>query len=71
MEVVTRMIERTGRCPLPVHDSFLVPENDADILSQTMIEVAREYGLELDLKHSGGNQSSPLPFQLGETTADL
>ena len=52
IEVMTRMIQRTGRCPLPIHDSFLVPEIDADILSQTMIEVARGYGLELDLKDS-------------------
>ena len=52
MEVMTRMIRRTGRCPLPIHDSFLIPEIDADILSRTMIEVARGYGLELDLKDS-------------------
>jgi hypothetical protein len=83
IEIMTRMIERTGRCPLPVHDSFLVPEIDADILSQTMVEVAREYGLELDLKDSRGratpapptggrgNLSPSPPFQLGVTTADL
>jgi hypothetical protein len=65
IEVMTRMIRRTGRCPLPMHDSFLVPEIDADILSQTMIEVARDYRLHLDLKDSGGNRSNlpsdPLP----------
>jgi hypothetical protein len=71
IEVMTRMIQRTGRCPLPVHDSFLVPEIDADILSRTMIEVAREYGLELELKDSRGNHSTTLPFQLGVTTSDL
>jgi len=71
IEVMTRMIQRTGRCPLPIHDSFLVPEIDADLLSQTMIEVAREYGLQLDLKDSRGSQSTTLPFQLGVTTADL
>ena len=54
IEVMTRMIQTTGRCPLPIHDSFLVPEIDADILSQTMIEVSREYGLRLDLKDSRG-----------------
>ena len=52
IEVMTRMIQRTGRCPLPVHDSFLVPDIDADTPSHTMIEVAREYGLQLDLKDS-------------------
>jgi hypothetical protein len=60
IEVMTRMIQRTGRCPLPIHDSFLVPEIDADILSQTMIEVARGYGLELDLKDSRG-RVTPAP----------
>jgi hypothetical protein len=71
IEVMTRMIQRTGRCPLPVHDSFLVPEIDADILSRTMIEVARECGLELELKDSRGNHSTTLPFQLGVTSSDL
>jgi hypothetical protein len=67
MDVMTKMIQRTGRCPLPIHDSFLVPDIDADILSQTMIEVAREYGLRLDLKDSRGSQSTfPLPPSRGE-----
>jgi hypothetical protein len=61
IDVMTRMIQRTGRCPLPMHDSFLVPEVDADILSQTMIEVARVYGLELDLKDSRGGQPPAPP----------
>jgi hypothetical protein len=66
IEVMTRMIQRTGRCPLPLHDSFLVPEIDADILSQTMIEVARDDGLRLDLKDSRSEHrtlvsSHPLP----------
>jgi hypothetical protein len=78
IEVMIRMIRRTGRCPLPVHDSFLVPEIDADILSQTMIEVAREYGLHLDLKDSRGRGFHPPallapspPSILEVTPADL
>jgi hypothetical protein len=71
IEVMTRMIRRSGRCPLPIHDSFLVAEIDANILSQTMIEVAREYGLRLDLKESRFSQSTTSPFQLEVTTADL
>ena len=59
IDVMTRMIDRTGRCPLPMHDSFLVPEIDADILSRTMVEVAKEYGLELDLKDSRGRVADP------------
>ena len=39
-EVMTRMIQRTGRCPLPIHDSFLVADIDAEDLRQTMKEVA-------------------------------
>ena len=62
IEVMTRMIQRTGRCPLPIHDSFLVPDIDADMLSQTMIEVSREYGLRLDLKDSRGITSPPPSF---------
>jgi hypothetical protein len=52
IEVLTRMLDRTGRCPLPVHDSFLVAETDADILSRTMTDVADEHGLRLRLKDS-------------------
>jgi hypothetical protein len=52
MEVMTRMIHQTGRCPLPVHDSFLVADIDAEDLSQTMKEVAREKGLKLKVKES-------------------
>jgi hypothetical protein len=52
IEVLTGMLDRTGRCPLPVHDSFLVAETDADTLSRTMTEVASEHGLQLGLKES-------------------
>jgi hypothetical protein len=55
MEVMTRMVDGTGRCPLPVHDSFLVPQMDADILSQTMVEVARDFGLQVNLKTTANN----------------
>ncbi|HYP93842.1 MAG TPA: hypothetical protein VER34_12085, partial [Mycobacterium sp.] len=70
IEVMSRMIQRTGRCPLPIHDSFLVPKVDADSLSQTMIEVAREYGLELDLKDSRG-RTTPAPPLGGGATSPL
>jgi hypothetical protein len=65
IEVMTRMIQRTGRCPLPVHDSFLVPDIDADILSRTMKEVARDHGLRLNLKDSRGDHPAlALPSSL-------
>ena len=52
MEVMTRMIQRTGRCPLPIHDSFLVADIDTESLRQTMKEVARHHGLRLKVKES-------------------
>jgi hypothetical protein len=39
VSVLSKMIHRTGGCPLPVHDSFLVPELDAHILRETMMEI--------------------------------
>ncbi len=72
VEVMTRMIERTGRCPLPVHDSFLVPDIDADILSQTMMEVARDYGLRLNLKDSRGDHPTlTFPSSLSVSSISL
>ena len=52
MEVMTRMIQRTGRCPLPIHDSFLVADIDTEPLKETMTQVAGEHGLVLNLKES-------------------
>ncbi|OBI24100.1 hypothetical protein [Mycobacterium sp. E2497] len=52
IKVLTRMLDSTGRCPLPVHDSFLVADTDADILGRTMTDVASEHGLQLRLKDS-------------------
>ena len=52
MKVMTRMIQRTGRCPLPIHDSFLVADIDAEPLKDTMTHVAGEHGLVLNLKES-------------------
>ena len=54
VRVMLRMIERTGRCPLPVHDSFLVADLDQAVLASVMREVASEEGLDLCLKVSTG-----------------
>ena len=54
VQVMLRMIERTGRCPLPVHDSFLVADIDQEALDLTMREVAVEGGLVLCRKVSRG-----------------
>ena len=50
MQIMTEMIEITGRCPLPVHDSFLVADVDAGELRRVMKKVARRRGLPLKLK---------------------
>jgi hypothetical protein len=55
MEVMTRMVDKTGRCPLPVHDSFLVPQMDAEVLGEIMVEVAGDYGLQLGIKNTGAS----------------
>ena len=54
MRVMLRMIGRTGRCPMPVHDSFVVADIDQEALDFTMREVALEGGLVLCLKVSRG-----------------
>lgn len=82
VQIMLRMIERTGRAPLPLHDSFLVADIDADILAQTMTEVADENGLELDLKDSGGRRwtagsrrrrptPTTAPFHMEVTNSDM
>jgi hypothetical protein len=52
VRVMLRMIAITGRCPLPVHDSFLVADIDQEALTFVMQEVASEEGLPLCLKAS-------------------
>jgi hypothetical protein len=54
-QVMLRMIDKTGRCPLPVHDSFVVADIDHSHLDSTMREVASEEGLTLHLKSAGGS----------------
>jgi hypothetical protein len=60
VRVMLRMITMTGRCPLPVHDSFLVADIDQEALASVMEEVASEEGLPLCLKASGG-PTHPVP----------
>lgn len=47
VQVMERVLERTGRCPLPMHDSLLVADLDAEVLHQVMHEVASEHALPL------------------------
>ncbi len=68
VRVMLRMITRTGRCPMPVHDSFLVADIDQEALASTMQEVASEEGLDLYLKvsrgRSGSGPGSASPFSI-------
>lgn len=65
VQVMLRVLEETGRVPLPVHDSFLVPDLDQEVLVHVMQEVAAEEALPLCLKESGGSrQWPPLPSPL-------
>src|SRR5829696_32826 len=71
MQVMLRMIRRTGRCPLPLHDSFLVPDIDAKPLADTMREVAHEYGLHPALKVLRQGHPATYLFHLEVTAPDL
>jgi hypothetical protein len=61
MEVMLRMVQSTGRCPLPMHDSFLVAKPDVEMLAAVMTAVAQENQLQLALKSSTGQQWTPPP----------
>lgn len=61
IQVMLRMIHRTGRCPLPMHDSFLVADIDKELLVDTMTEVATQNHLQLRLKDSQGRELDPPP----------
>jgi hypothetical protein len=50
VEVLLAMIELTGRCPLPMHDSFIVAKIDEGLLRHVMNQVAQRRGLRLKLK---------------------
>lgn len=60
IEVMQRMVRRTGRCPLPVHDSFLVADIDGDVLVEVMALVAYRHRLPLCLKGSDGSRWGPV-----------
>ena len=72
VRVMIRVLEETGRCPLPVHDSFLVAGLDQEVLVRVMRQVAAEEGLSLCLKASSGlglwGPVPPPPSLLGDNT---
>jgi hypothetical protein len=52
VRVMTLVLAETGRCPLPIHDSFLVADLDQEVLASVMHQIASEEGLPLCLKVS-------------------
>ncbi|WP_374023204.1 hypothetical protein [Mycobacterium sp. HNNTM2301] len=76
VEIMNRVMTITGRCPLPMHDSFLVPVCDAGVLAQLMEAVAAEYGVRADLSitraHSDekddNTSSIPTPYMADHST---
>ncbi len=60
IEVMQRMVRLTGRCPLPVHDSFLVADIDREALVRVMGLVAYRHRLPLRLKGSDGSIWGPV-----------
>ncbi|MDN4520519.1 hypothetical protein JN086_14345 [Mycolicibacterium austroafricanum] len=62
VRVMLSMIKKTGRCPLVVHDSFLVPSCDAGHLDDAMAKALIEAGSE--------SNSLPVPIHLGKQGID-
>jgi hypothetical protein len=59
IEVMSRMIERTGRCPLPIHDSFICADVDGSLLDNLMAEVLSAQGI--PSTHQQPNEHPALP----------
>lgn len=62
VQVMLSMIEKTGRCPLVVHDSFLVPSCDVGHLDDAMAKAL--------LEASSKSNTLPLPIHLGKHGID-
>lgn len=52
MEVMLETYSRTGRCPFPIHDSFLAPVEDLEVLEDVMLSVGERWGLPLRVKRA-------------------
>ena len=50
--IMKRVLAATGRCPLPQHDSYLVPLCDQPAVSRAMAEVSAEFSVKSSLKLS-------------------
>jgi hypothetical protein len=75
VKIMLAMIERTGRCPLVVHDSFIVPASDAAVLEEQMALALAQAGPRLSRRPSlsSTTYSTPSPsshIHLGKHRAD-
>ncbi|MGO4445067.1 hypothetical protein AB4Z42_17080 [Mycobacterium sp. 2YAF39] len=61
VKIMLTMIEKTGRCPLVVHDSFIVPVSDAPLLRSLMADA-------LALAHPSLTSPSPTPSEQGKAS---
>lgn len=64
VQIMLTMIKKTGRCPMVVHDSFLVPKSDTEELCSVMAAVLHASNA------SEENNPSPLPIHLGKHSTE-
>lgn len=69
LKVLLGMIDKTGRCPLVLHDSFLVPECDAELLQDLMVKALTDAG-RTPFKKTYQSNPPLLPIHLGKHTVD-
>jgi hypothetical protein len=62
--IMQAMIKRTGRCPLSVHDSFIVPECDAQALAEEM-ELALSQAYSTLFPAAATTRPPSIPIHLG------
>jgi hypothetical protein len=77
VKIMLAMIERTGRCPLVVHDSFIVPKGDAAVLEEHMAAALTQAGprLSRDPRSTPSSEhslsvSTLSPIHLGKHSVD-
>ncbi|GAA2810085.1 hypothetical protein [Mycolicibacterium pallens] len=63
VRIMLTMIEKTGRCPLVVHDSFLVPQCDAEHLKEVMAQTLTSTATS---EVSSQTTPPPLPIHMGK-----
>ncbi|MCU1697346.1 MAG: hypothetical protein JWR34_3409 [Mycobacterium sp.] len=70
VRIMLAMIEQTGRCPLVLHDSFIVPVSDAKLLEHQMALALAQAGPSTTRSTTSQSNLSPSPIHLGNHSAD-